>query len=475
MRLNKQRIIFLCQITENGLVIIKLSVDNSSKRKFLACEFMPLDSDSKKEELTEKINRILKKLEYKNNLIILSLPHKFATCRYLKIPTQIPQEIEKIVALQASTYLPSSFKELITGFLILSTVKSGYSDINLVIVQKEIIERYINIFNKLAIKNFKITLNSYGLSNLCNFIEPDESGTVMIIEIDLPRVELAISAQHALIFSRSFNISKQEKDWLEFLIEEVNKTKEAYLKEIPGKEPGKIFIFGSPKKYKMFEEIGNQLQLPVKIIPYWEKISCIENFQKCIQDSNNSLASIIGLGLKEIPESINLIPYDLKAITKNIYERKEVFRIIVFILSITLVLGLAASKNLDNKTLYLKLLTAEMKKIEKDAKKLEDFEKRLEFMKSYLIKKPASLDIIYGLYQAIPQNLSLNNFSYEEGNQIVLRGQTPELSSVFLFISQLEKYAVFKNFQVKVKYVTKKKTQSGEVVDFEIVCSKPKG
>jgi hypothetical protein len=296
----------------------------------------------------------------------------------------------------------------------------------------------------------------------------------MIIEIDSPRVELAISSKQGLIFSRSFNILQQEHNWLPLFIEEVNKTQEAYLKEIPDKEPTKIFIVGPPKKYKIFEGIGSQLKLPVRIIPYWEKISCAENFKKTIQDLNNSLAGIIGLGLKEIPESINLMPYALKAIKKNIYERKEVFRIIILILAISFVLRIAVSKNLDNKTAYLRLLTAEMEKTGKDAKRLQDFEKRLEFMKSYLIKKPTSLDIIYGLYQAIPQNLSLNSLSYDEGSQIVLRGQASELSSVFLFVSQLEKSTVFKDFQVKVKYLTKKKTQSGEAIDFEIVCSQKK-
>lgn len=464
--------IFLCQISENNLIVIKCSSLNSHKSNFLACENLPLSSDTDETELIEKLGRILKKLEYKNNQLILALPHKFATSRYLKVPTQIPHEIEKIVALQASTYLLSTFKELITGFLVIATEKTGYSDINLVIVQKEVIERYVRIFNKLAVKKFKITLSSFGLANLCNLIEPETATAVMIIEIEFPRVELAVSSNQGLIFSRSFNILKQEKDWQRLFVEEVNKTKEAYLKEIPGKELSKILIVGPAQNYKMFEGISGQFKLPVGIIPYWEKISGTQDFQKNIQESSNSLAGIIGLGLKEIPESINLIPDDLKAIVKNAYARKEIIRIAMFIAAITLVLGLAAYKNLENKTLYLKTLTAELKKIEKDALRLEDFEKKLEFMKSHLMKKPASLDIIYGLYQALPQNLSLNSLGYEEAEQVVLRGQTPDLSSVFLFVSQLEKTAVFKNFQAKVKYVSKKKTQSGEIVDFEIVCSR---
>jgi len=464
--------IFICQILENSLIVIKSAAINSPKGNFLACENLPLSPDTDETELADKLGGILKRLEYNNNQFILALPHKFAASRYLKVPTQIPQEIEKIVALQASTFLPSTFKELITGFLVISTEKNGYSGVNLVIVQKDVIERYVRIFNKLEVKNFKITLSSLGLANLCNLIKPETDTAVMIIEVELPRVELAVSTEQGLIFSRAFNILKQEGDWLRSFVEEVNKTKEAYLKEIPGKELSKILIVGPAQNYKMYESLSGKFDLPVGVIPYWERISCTPDFKKSIQGSSDSLAGIIGLGLKEVPESINLIPHDLKAIVRNIYARKEIIRIAMFIAAITLVLGLAAYKNLENKTRYLEAVTLELKKIEKDALKLEEFEKNFEFMKSHLMKKPASIDIIYGVYQALPQSLSLNSLGYEEAKQVVLRGQTPDLSSVFLFVSQLEKAPVFKDFQVKVKYVSKKKTQSGEIVDFEIVCSR---
>ncbi len=237
MKLNKTKITFLCQVAENRLIVIKCSVDNSLKTSFLAYESLPLISDNEEIELAEKLNLILGNMGFKDNLVIMSLPHKFATRRYLRIPTQVPHEIEKIVALQTTTFLPSSFKELVTGFLIVSTGKQGYSDVNLAIVQKDIIEYYVKVFNKLAIKKFKITLSSYGLSNLGNFIEPSETNPVMIVEIDSLKAELAVYTKGGMIFGRSFNISKQEDNWLPLLIEEVNKTKEAFLKEIPGKEP----------------------------------------------------------------------------------------------------------------------------------------------------------------------------------------------------------------------------------------------
>jgi hypothetical protein len=55
-----------------------------------------------------------------------------------------------------------------------------------------------------------------------------------------------------------------------------------------------------------------------------------------------------------------------------------------------------------------------------------------------------------------------------------LRGQAEELNVVFEFASQLEKSPVLNNFNTKVKYATKKKTRTGDTVDFEIACTKVK-
>jgi hypothetical protein len=64
------------------------------------------------------------------------------------------------------------------------------------------------------------------------------------------------------------------------------------------------------------------------------------------------------------------------------------------------------------------------------------------------------------------------SLSYEEANEIVLRGQAPELNAVLTFAGQLEKSVAFKKFNIKVRFATKKKIEGIELLDFEIVCTK---
>lgn len=468
-----KKAIFICQFTENFLKVIKCQLSHGSKREFadLGLEEIPPDLDSKK--LSERLSRIFKKLEYNNNPVIVSLPRYQVTCRYLNVPAQIPAEIEKIVNFQASKYLPYPANELITGYQIVSTDRGGYSNINLVIAHKDIIERYIKAFGELNIKNIAIVLSSYGLCNLYHYIEPQEIQPTIIIDIDLLQVEIAIVSGKKLLFSRSFKINRQQQNWQDILVEEINKTKDAYLKEIQDKEPSRIIVVGSVKDSQELGEIlKRDIILPIIPLSYWEKITASENFLNNIVKIDNSLVNLVGLGLKEIPESLNLLPQGIKEQARKIFQVKERLRIILFILGIILIWGLGIAKNLDNKARYLKQLKIELSKIEKEAKPLGELVKRFEFLESQLQKKPSSLDILYELYQIIPSQISLINFTYEEDNQVVLRGNTLELQFVFDFVSQLEKSSVFKHFNVKVRYATKKRIPTGEVVDFEIICAK---
>ncbi|MDD4955607.1 MAG: PilN domain-containing protein, partial [Candidatus Omnitrophica bacterium] len=84
------------------------------------------------------------------------------------------------------------------------------------------------------------------------------------------------------------------------------------------------------------------------------------------------------------------------------------------------------------------------------------------------------LDALYELYRVAPKDIYLSSFVYENDKQIALRGQTPELNYVLELVSALEKSKVFGNFTSKLRYATKKKTQTGEIIDFEIVCLKKK-
>ena len=94
-------ILFVCQITDLSLRVVKFTSAGNAKKEIKEVEFENISPDINNQQLVEKLGRIFKTLGYDNNRVILSLPRSKATCRYLKIPSASPQEIDKIVSLQA--------------------------------------------------------------------------------------------------------------------------------------------------------------------------------------------------------------------------------------------------------------------------------------------------------------------------------------------------------------------------------------
>ncbi len=474
MKIKSESVIFVCQVAEGLLKAAKCVGSQYSKREFagLEVEKIPFDMDEK--GLTEKIKQLFKKMGYNNNPIFISLPRHQATCRYLKIPSINPQEIERISCLQAARYFPYPAVELVTGYQLIHTDKEGYSHINLLIAHKDVIEHCIRLFKELKAQKQVIALSSYGLCNLYNYIYPQaQPHPVIIVDIDSQLVELAIVSSKKVLFSRSFGLSRVQANWENILIDEIKKTCNAYLKEVFSEPVGKIIIFNTGQALKDFVEVvAKKAFLPVEVLSCADKLKFSNHLSTGILNSENSFSSIFGLGLEAIEDSLNLLPQDIKNRLRNNSLKREQSKIILLILGAVLIFALGIAKNLDNKTRYLVMLKEELNRAAKETKPVEDMDKKLRFMEGPGRQTLSVLRILYELHRIIPGQIYLTNFSYEGNNQVILHGEAPELEAVFVFVSQLEKSPEFKDFDIRVKYASQKRAQSNEVIDFEIICSK---
>lgn len=473
--MRNKKAVFICQISDDSLRAVKCFIKNY-KRVFSKLSLEKISAEISDKDLKEKLSRIFKDLDYNNNdRVIVSLARNYATCRYIKIPTKDSLEIEKIVALQASRYLPYPADELISSYQLILADDQGYSHINLGIVYNNIIERYVKIFEEFKISDFNIFLSSYGLYNLYSFIRKEDFGPVILLDVDPYYVELAIISQKKLLFSRYFKFNKLQLNWENNFIYEIEKSQNAYLREIKQDAPNRIVVFGENNvSGEIFELLNKQNNFTVERLFYGKEIGIQEDLLNIIRESPRSFSSLIGFGIGEVDISLNLLPREIKEKARRFSQRRKQFCAALFIFAVLLLWGIIIIKNLDNKAKYLEGLKTELSKIEGEAKPLEDIEKRFTLIEKRAFKRTSTLDILYDLHKIIPAQISLTNFNFEDNSQILLRGQTSELNAVFMLVSKLKESGIFQKFTIKVKYATNKKTKQGETVDFEIICSKNK-
>jgi hypothetical protein len=474
MKDNPKKDIFICSLSESALNVLKCS-PRLPRPVFLAFESEEIAVGADEKNIADKLSLLFKKLDYKNNPVILSLNLNQATCRYLKVPALNEQEIENIASLQASRYLPYPAGELISGYQVLFTDKSNYSHINLIIVHKNVINRYLKAFAAAGIRRPDIFLSSYGLTNLYNFLKGQEQNSSLAVELDYSQAQLAIISRKKLLFSRYFKFNRSSLNWQNSFIEEISKTRDAFSKEMSAELPQKIVFISPDALPDLFtQEISSRLNIPVETISFAKAFAFSDNTLSKLISSPSSSTSLVGFGLQEINYSLNLLPSDIREEKKSAARQTERIKITLLICGIILLWVSAIYRNLDNKTTYLKRLKSELNKISAEAKPLEEIEKRIKFSENRSKKTISALDLLSELHKLIPAGISLVNFGYEEENQVVLRGQGSQLNEVFSLVSQLEGSGVFSVFNIKVRYATQKKTQSAEVIDFEIVCARNK-
>lgn len=459
MKAKNKKESYLCKFVDDSLHVIRYLDNNFVK------EFMDLNIISPAVSLKDAFQ----KLGYSNNSVILSLPRGGATTRYLRIPARSADEVEGIVSLQASRYLPYPNEDLTTAYEIINVDRHGYSYVNLIIAHKDTVNSQCKVFKELNILNPNVYLSSYGIYGLYTYLNKQDNEPVIVFNIDSYGVEAVGINNKKLIFSRGFKLNKSQQNWDSLLAEEAIKTTEAFIKDSSLSSISKVFIVGPDKISKdALGVLGNSIKYPAQILEYKQKINIRPDLLNALCDSNNSYFDLIGLGLKSLSSSLNIIPENIKKQMRKSGRQKEQIKFIIIILGIIFIWFLALAKNLDNKAKYLALLRQELVKVYAQAKPLDDIDKRLKLLRSQTSQKPSALDFLYEVNRVVNTGVTLNSFIYDDTGQIILRGQAQELNLIFAFVAQLEKLPAYNDFNIKIRYATKKNTQYGEVVDFEV-------
>ncbi len=458
--MNRMNTVFICQITETYLKVVKFQSVGKSKREstdFLAQELSPQADDK---EIAARLRQQLVSLGYHNHPVVVAIPRSKVTCRYLSVPAHSAQELESIVSLQASRYLPYPQEELVTGYEVVSTDKDGYSAITLVIAHRDVISRYINISKDAFIPQACVALTSYGLAKFLSWSQPQLKTPSIIVDIDASHMELVIVAQGKLLFSRYFKVNAGVDSHSVF-IDEVAKSRDAYAKETGFKAPENIFVTGQEISARDFAQaLDGYAGFKAQVI------ACKKS------DADVSFAALIGLGLEDVAYSLNLMPKGLKEQSKRGLKRLEYSRFAIMVSAAVIIFGLGVLKSLDNKERYLFKLKARLDSISVEVKPLKDIEKRLSIAAGTSAEKPGNPEGFSEVYRIIPPQVLLTDFIYEAGRELTLRGQAQQLNSVLSLVSQLEGSSVFRKFSFKVRYATKKNTSAGESISFEIMASR---
>lgn len=474
MKLKDSNTAIICSVGEDGLKVAGYSGKGQKRR----CTDVYYDEQSAAaiadKELSRRLSEVFLKLSWRpGDPVILSLSRSKVTIRLIRVPAQLPAEIEKIVNFQAPRYLPYPAEELISAFQVVAYEGQGYSLVSIVIAHRETIERFIRVFSELKAENVCIAVSSYSFLYLYNYLRGSSPQTTMLLDIGKKYSELVIISRGKLLYSRYLKFDAGRPGLEATLSNEINRTQEAFVKETAFSRPQKLIIFSKAKGQmgSLAESIGNNTGMEVEELLYLSARPFLEVAEK-MYGYEHSFVDMLGFVLGETEISLNLLPSEIKEKKHEKAVRREYTRSAVLLLVASALFFFGLNRNLANKSQYLSGLEKQLEQYSAQAGYLESMEKRLRAASSRASKKFLSLDILSALYEVVPENVSFTKIAYGETGPIVLKGQASEINSVFSLAGQLEKSEVFRDYSIKVKYVSKKQSGAGEAVNFEIACEK---
>ena len=234
--------------------------------------------------------------------------------------------------------------------------------------------------------------------------------------------------------------------------------------------PNRIILTGLiDEAMRLESSLNESLRIPVSnlfylnFLPIGTRASSLEPLVR-----TRSFLHIIAPLLTFDNIKLGLIPEEIKLKRAFQEKSKDIIKAGIFIITIfVLICSLLISK-VYFKNSYLKRLKTIYGPQSKEVLTLERDFTRIQVIKNVLSARGYSLEVLGELYIILPQNILLSDIKFDSQGKFSIKGIAKSMAAVFSFVEDMEKSDYFTD--VKNRYTTKRKLETGDVADFEIVC-----
>ena len=472
MKIKKEGSVILLQVKDNYIKAIKYKQCKGAKIVIDNFEIGELrDGKTEKEKLKSAIEGLFKRISYQGEKIILILPHQKATSRYFRFPAHEEKEIEDMIGLQAGKILPYPAKEIIFGYQVVQIDNDGFSHVNLILLHKDVNEGLINILKECNLAVDSVFIATYGIQNILDKAKLKEKNQEMIsINLDFPQVEIAMLKNKRICLSRWLRIFKDQPGWREQLVKNIRETQELYQRHSHSGSIKRIVVFDPQGNIAECKESIDKLGIaPIEVLkpPYnldIDKKLEIENFP-------NSVIDLLGFTTGSLPESLNLLPPNLKEERRRIKIKKHKLKAgLIFGLAVVL-LSISYFNHTNNKKLYLTKLEQRLEELKESHKDLESMAGKLQILRFSRREQKTVLDFFYSIHKASIEGIVIKRIKYDidQNKEYILEGTSAKIDSVFEYASALKKTGLLNDYQIKVNYVSRSESEKTKLAEFEIV------
>ncbi|MBP9854966.1 MAG: pilus assembly protein PilM [Candidatus Omnitrophica bacterium] len=452
----------VCQgvMQPDGLVVLKadvVPVENMADPKII-------------QELTKRFNFN----DIKDDNLIISIPRRQVILKQLSLPSQNDQELRRMISLQISAHVPFNREDIVFDYSILEKDTNGYAAVLVAVINKPVIQHYLEMLHKMNVYPQKIFIRSFGVAEYFYWTQKgnNTSALSVVIDVDTGGSEICFCQDGALLFSRHINVGYESLTETEIgrFVDQVMLTFGAYRKSYKNEDIAYVHIMASGDRGNQLMKYMSKLHPAITVIDKGPSIKLEKEVNMAtIQEKGISLAAIYGFMINSDKKYPNLLPVDIQNTKKLKVERKILVRFILALALTVAVSAVSLGLKLREDRLYLEGLEDQLTDAKKGMSEIEKQSVLIRFFDEKIKSKILFADVMSELYRLTPADISYQSLEMTQQGLLIIQGFSQNGSTVSQLQGQLVNSGFFK--EVTLQYATKRKIFTQDYTDFRIQCT----
>ncbi len=436
----------------------------------------------------DDISDFLKKYQEDKKLqnieAIVSIPARFAITKNIELPSTNQTEINDIIQLQAGRHTPYSREEIFINYIPIGVYKGGYTKVLLVIVNRDVIKKNLEIMEKAQIAAKKFLLSPEIIARWYAENAPLDKATRQscsaIIHFDRQATDVIIVNEGNPIFVRSVPIgtvqlTEEAAEYQERFIEEIRSSFETYQAENI-ESLSKVFFTGAISALTGIKAtLESGLNLVLEPIPYENTLNFsggIENQAELLERFSFAAPALAPLKYKQV--AIDLTPEELKIREAVAEKNRDIILAGTLAIFIMIIISAVFVEKIYVKNNYLQGLKKEYEQNHAEVVGLKEKSNKMVLLKNYLNVRPHALYTLTELFSMVPEKIHLEKITYNKLKGVIeVNGVSQEKDLLYQLEKDLEDSDYFKGVEIRKQTSQTIKEEYGlrQVTNFTIVCA----
>lgn len=445
-----------------------------NKTHIVSCEVRSLVQQSD-EELTNILTDLTRSKTVQPERLTVTIPRRLVILKFMKLPSQNIEEVKKMAGLQLVNQIPYSLDDVIYDCQVARKDSAGYMHVLVVVVHKNVCDRYLSIFKKIGIPLEKLSLSSFGILGWLSYQKKqgriDASSPTVVVNIDQEHSEINFCFEDKLLFSRHIEQGAKNLngDDIFDIVQQVRVSLDTYHKDAMGPDIKRIVILSGMSEANLLKEkLEQDLRIHTEVFNFLDNIYSHKkiNLNTLKDQVGVSLAVGIGTLLSPAMETVNLMPSRVHEDKRSKLVRRQLLQFISLIVVTSLLACAYFGIELYQKSQVLSAVQQRVKETKnkiKDAKRVISF---TDFFDEEFSERVYVSELVGEIYRLAPPEISVKSLSYNKNGSFTIQGYGQDRTSVNRLNTSMSNSKMFET--VKLQFSTKRKIFNMDVSEFKI-------